>query len=126
MAGPFALARPRCSVQRAAWTKFAAFAICFAKAWIWSRRPPPIFDGDGRTDAKALERSVSLTYATESMRLTNPPDAARPLAAAAPRGQGRRMTLSQAKREKTKVKTLAADPGRTTMIEKACRSNCRT
>src|SRR5437868_2290028 len=27
-------------------------------------------DGDGRAEAKALERSVSIVYATESMRLT--------------------------------------------------------
>ena len=75
-------------------------------------------DGDGRTEAKALERSVSLTYATESMRLTT---RLMQLASwlllhrAVKEGE---MTLSQANREKTKVKLTAADPGPEDMIEK--------
>ena len=68
-------------------------------------------DGAGRTEAKALERSVSLTYATESMRLTT---RLMQLASwlllhrAVKEGE---MTLTQANREKTKVKLTAADPG---------------
>src|SRR5215475_10424507 len=75
-------------------------------------------DGEGRSEAKALERSVSLTYATESMRLTT---RLMQLASwlllhrAVKEGE---MTLSQANREKTKVKLSAADPGATDMIEK--------
>ena len=75
-------------------------------------------DGDGRTEAKALERSVSLTYATESMRLTT---RLMQLASwlllhrAVKEGE---MTLTQANREKTKVKLTAADPGPVDMIEK--------
>jgi regulator of CtrA degradation len=75
-------------------------------------------DGDGRTEAKALDRSVSLTYATESMRLTT---RLMQLASwlllhrAVKEGE---MTLSQANREKTKVKLSAADPGPAEMIEK--------
>src|SRR5262249_3483346 len=75
-------------------------------------------DGDGRSEAKALERSVSLTYATESMRLTT---RLMQLASwlllhrAVKEGE---MTLTQANREKTKVKLTAADPGPEAMIEK--------
>src|SRR5437762_9905570 len=75
-------------------------------------------DGVGRTEAKALDRSVSLTYATESMRLTT---RLMQLASwlllhrAVKEGE---MTLSQANREKTKVKLSAADPGPDEMLEK--------
>jgi regulator of CtrA degradation len=75
-------------------------------------------DGVGRSQAKALERAVSLTYATESMRLTT---RLMQLASwlllhrAVKEGE---MTLTQANREKTKVKLSAADPGPADMIEK--------
>jgi regulator of CtrA degradation len=75
-------------------------------------------DGAGRAEAKALERSVSLTYATESMRLTT---RLMQLASwlllhrAVKEGE---MTLGQANREKTKVKLSAADPGAPELIEK--------
>jgi regulator of CtrA degradation len=75
-------------------------------------------DGVGRTEAKALERTVSLTYATESMRLTT---RLMQLASwlllhrAVKEGE---MTLTQANREKTKVKLSAADPGPIDMVEK--------
>src|SRR6202007_2361744 len=75
-------------------------------------------DGDGRTEAKALERSVSLTSATESMRLTT---RLMQLASwlllhrAVKEGE---MSLAQANREKTKVKLTAADPGGHDMLEK--------
>ena len=75
-------------------------------------------DGAGRVEAKALDRAVSLTYATESMRLTT---RLMQLASwlllhrAVKEGE---MTLSQANREKTKVKLSAADPGPDQMIEK--------
>src|SRR5260370_9291129 len=75
-------------------------------------------DGAGRAQAKALDRSVSLTYATESMRLTT---RLMQLASwlllhrAVKEGE---MTLTQANREKTKVKLSAADPGPADMIEK--------
>jgi len=47
-------------------------------------------DGDGRTEAKTLERSVSLTYATESMRLTTRLMQLASWLVAASCGQGRR------------------------------------
>jgi regulator of CtrA degradation len=75
-------------------------------------------DGAGRTEAKALDRAVSLTYATESMRLTT---RLMQLASwlllhrAVKEGE---MTLTQANREKTKVKLSAADPGPNEITER--------
>src|SRR6201989_2120176 len=75
-------------------------------------------DGIGRSEAKALDRAVSLTYATESMRLTTRLMQLTSwllLHRAVKEGE---MTLSQANREKTKVKLSAADPGPEEMIAK--------
>jgi regulator of CtrA degradation len=75
-------------------------------------------DGPGRQESKKLERSAALAYATESMRLTT---RLMQLASwlllhrAVKEGE---MTLTQANREKTKVKLSAADPGPEDMIEK--------
>ena len=75
-------------------------------------------DGPGRQDAKKLERAAALSYATESMRLTT---RLMQLASwlllhrAVKEGE---MTLTQANREKTKVKLSAADPGADEMLEK--------
>src|SRR6202451_2451210 len=75
-------------------------------------------DGSGRLESKKLERSASLVYATESMRLTT---RLMQLASwlllhrAVKEGE---MTLTQANREKTKVKLSAADPGPNDMVEK--------
>jgi len=75
-------------------------------------------DGQGRQEARTLERSASLVYATESMRLTT---RLMQLASwlllhrAVKEGE---MTLTQANREKTKVKLSAAEPGPDDMIEK--------
>jgi regulator of CtrA degradation len=75
-------------------------------------------DGAGRAEAKALDRAVSLTYATESMRLTT---RLMQLASwlllhrAVKEGE---MTLTQANREKTKVKLSAADPAAEDVITK--------
>jgi regulator of CtrA degradation len=68
-------------------------------------------DGSGRKDAKSLDRTASLTYATESMRLTT---RLMQLASwlllhrAVKEGE---MSLAQANREKVKVKLTAAEPG---------------
>lgn len=68
-------------------------------------------DGAGRKDAKSLDRTASLTYATESMRLTT---RLMQLASwlllhrAVKEGE---MSLAQANREKVKVKLTAAEPG---------------
>src|SRR3954452_3405749 len=68
-------------------------------------------DGAGRQESKQLDRAASLTYATESMRLTT---RLMQLASwlllhrAVKEGE---MTLVQGNREKTKIKLPAADPG---------------
>src|ERR1700744_5128156 len=99
-------------------TNSAAFGTLFREGMDLVEETAAYLDGAGRTEAKALERSVSLTYATESMRLTT---RLMQLASwlllhrAVKEGE---MTLSQANREKTKVKLSAADPGATDMIEK--------
>jgi regulator of CtrA degradation len=99
-------------------TNSAAFGTLFREGMDLVEETAAYLDGDGRTEAKALERSVSLTYATESMRLTT---RLMQLASwlllhrAVKEGE---MTLTQANREKTKVKLTAADPGTEDMIEK--------
>ena len=99
-------------------TGSAAFTSLFREGMDLVEETAAYLDGDGRTEAKTLERSVSLTYATESMRLTT---RLMQLASwlllhrAVKEGE---MTLMQANREKTKVKLSAADPGSADMIEK--------
>jgi regulator of CtrA degradation len=99
-------------------TNSAAFGTLFREGMDLVEETASYLDGDGRTEAKALERAVSLTYATESMRLTT---RLMQLASwlllhrAVKEGE---MTLTQANREKTKVKLTAADPGTEDMIAK--------
>ena len=99
-------------------TSSAAFGALFREGMDLVEETAAYLDGVGRTEAKALDRSVSLTYATESMRLTT---RLMQLASwlllhrAVKEGE---MTLSQANREKTKVKLSAADPGPEDMLEK--------
>src|ERR1700747_2764601 len=99
-------------------TNSAAFAPLVREGMDLVEETAAYLDGVGRAEAKALERSVSLTYATESMRLTT---RLMQLAwwlllhRAVKEGE---MTLIQANREKTKVKLSAADPGPNDMIEK--------
>jgi regulator of CtrA degradation len=96
----------------------AAFGNLFREGMDLVEETAAYLDGVGRTEAKALDRAVSLTYATESMRLTT---RLMQLASwlllhrAVKEGE---MTLTQANREKTKVKLSAADPGPDEMIEK--------
>ena len=99
-------------------TNSAAFSALFREGMDLVEETAAYLDGAGRTEAKALDRSVSLTYATESMRLTT---RLMQLASwlllhrAVKEGE---MTLTQANREKTKVKLSAADPGANDMVEK--------
>ena len=99
-------------------TNSAAFGSLFREGMDLVEETAAYLDGAGRTEAKALERAVSLTYATESMRLTT---RLMQLASwlllhrAVKEGE---MTLTQANREKTKVKLSAADPGPEDMIAK--------
>jgi regulator of CtrA degradation len=92
-------------------TNSAAFGTLFREGMDLVEETAAYLDGIGRTEAKALDRAASLTYATESMRLTT---RLMQLASwlllhrAVKEGE---MTLVQANREKTKVKLSAADPG---------------
>ena len=96
----------------------AAFGTLFREGMDLVEETAAYLDGAGRNEAKALERSISLTYATESMRLTT---RLMQLASwlllhrAVKEGE---MSLSQANREKTKVKLTAAEPGAKDLIEK--------
>lgn len=99
-------------------TTSAAFGTLFREGMDLVEETAAYLDGEGRNEAKALDRAVSLTYATESMRLTT---RLMQLASwlllhrAVKEGE---MTLGQANREKTKVKLSAAEPGPDDMLEK--------
>jgi regulator of CtrA degradation len=99
-------------------TNSAAFGVLFREGMDLVEETAAYLDGAGRAEAKALDRAVSLTYATESMRLTT---RLMQLASwlllhrAVKEGE---MTLVQANREKTKVKLSAADPGPDDMLER--------
>jgi regulator of CtrA degradation len=99
-------------------TNSAAFQALFRDGMDLVEETAAYLDGAGRTEAKALERSAGLTYATESMRLTT---RLMQLASwlllhrAVREGE---MTLNQASREKTKVKLSAAEPGASDQIAK--------
>lgn len=99
-------------------TNSPAFGTLFREGMDLVEETAAYLDGPGRVEAKALERSVSLSYATESMRLTT---RLMQLASwlllhrAVKEGE---MTLHQANREKTKVKLTAADPGPDDIITK--------
>src|SRR4030088_2949969 len=95
-----------------------AFSDLFRDGMALVEETAAYLDGPGRQESKKLERSGPLAYATESMRLTT---RLMQLASwlllhrAVKEGE---MTLTQANREKTKVKLSAADPGPNDMIEK--------
>src|SRR6266545_3675923 len=95
-----------------------AFGDLFRDGMALVEETAAYLDGPGRQESKRLERNGALAYATESMRLTT---RLMQLASwlllhrAVKEGE---MTLSQANREKTKVKLSAADPGPDDMIEK--------
>src|SRR6266481_4439437 len=92
------------------------FADLFRDGMALVEETAAYLDGAGRQESKKLERNAALAYATESMRLTT---RLMQLASwlllhrAVKEGE---MTLTQANREKTKVKLSAADPGPDEMI----------
>ncbi|WBU30790.1 DUF1465 family protein [Rhodopseudomonas palustris] len=99
-------------------TSSAAFTALFREGMDLVEETAAYLDGAGRAEAKQLDRAVSLSYATESMRLTT---RLMQLASwlllhrAVKEGE---MTLIQANREKTKVKLSAADPGAPDVLER--------
>src|SRR5881398_562520 len=90
-------------------TNSAAFGVLFREGMDLVEETAAYLDGAGRTEAKALDRAVSLTYATESMRLTT---RLMQLASwlllhrAVKEGE---MSLAQANKKKTKVKLSLGD-----------------
>ncbi len=99
-------------------TNSAAFGTLFREGMDLVEETAAYLDGGGRQASKLLSRSAALGYAAESMRLTT---RLMQLASwlllhrAVKEGE---MTLTQANREKTKVKLTAADPGPEDMITK--------
>ena len=99
-------------------TNSAAFGVLFREGMDLVEETAAYLDGSGRQDSKLLSRNAALAYAAESMRLTT---RLMQLASwlllhrAVKEGE---MTLTQANREKTKVKLSAADPGPEDMVTK--------
>jgi regulator of CtrA degradation len=87
------------------------FATLFRDGMALVEETASYLDGSGRSESKKLDRSASLVYATESMRLTT---RLMQLASwlllhrAVKEGE---MTLAQAHKEKSKVRLAACDPG---------------
>jgi regulator of CtrA degradation len=87
------------------------FATLFREGMALVEETASYLDGSGRQESKKLERSAGLIYATESMRLTT---RLMQLASwlllhrAVKEGE---MTLSQANKEKSKVRLAACEPG---------------
>src|ERR1700691_1056262 len=89
----------------------AVFATLFRDGMALVEETASYLDGSGRQESKKLERSASLVYATESMRLTT---RLMQLASwlllhrAVKEGE---MTLAQANKEKSKGRLAACEPG---------------
>src|ERR1700687_2038953 len=87
-----------------------SFSTLFREGMKLVEETASYLDGLGRQESKKLDRSASLCYATESMRLTT---RLRQLASwlllhrAVNEGE---MSLAQANKEKTKVKLAAGEP----------------
>jgi regulator of CtrA degradation len=88
-----------------------AFATLFRDGMALVEDTAAYLDGPGRQESKKLERSAALSYATESMRLTT---RLMQLASwlllhrAVKEGE---MSLTQANKEKSKVKLTVGEPG---------------
>ena len=85
------------------------FSILFREGMALVEETASYLDGPGRQESKLLERSAALAYATESMRLTTRlMQLASWLLLHRAVNEGE-MSLSQANKEKTKVKLSATD-----------------
>src|SRR5229473_1510722 len=93
-----------------------SFAVLFRDGMKLVEETAAYLDGPGRQDSKKLERSASLTYATESMRLTTRlMQLASWLLLHRAVNEGE-MSLAQANKEKTKVKLSVGDRGDADMV----------
>ncbi|HVG50532.1 MAG TPA: DUF1465 family protein [Xanthobacteraceae bacterium] len=87
-----------------------SFSVLFREGMALVEETAAYLDGSGRQDAKKLDRSAALTYATESMRLTTRlMQLASWLLLHRAVNEGE-MTLSQAGKEKKKVRLASAEP----------------
>lgn len=86
-----------------------AFSLLFKEGMALVEATAAYLDGPGRQESRALERTASLAYATESMRLTTRlMQLASWLLLQRAVGEGE-LTSDQAKNEKSKVRFTAAD-----------------
>jgi regulator of CtrA degradation len=87
-----------------------AFSVLFREGMALVEETAAYLDGPGRQQSKALDRSVALTYATESMRLTTRlMQVASWLLLHRAVNEGE-MSLAQASKEKNKVKLMSGTP----------------
>jgi regulator of CtrA degradation len=88
-----------------------AFSTLFRDGMALVEETASYLDGPGRQESKRLERSVALSYATESMRLTTRlMQLASWLLLHRAVNEGE-MSLDQANKEKIKVKLSGSEPG---------------
>jgi regulator of CtrA degradation len=86
------------------------FSVLFREGMALVEETAAYLDGAGRKDAKKLDRAASLTYATESMRLTTRlMQLASWLLLHRAVNEGE-MSLAQASKEKKKVKLTSGEP----------------
>jgi regulator of CtrA degradation len=87
-----------------------AFSVLFREGMSLVEETAAYLDGMGRQEAKKLDRSTALTYATESMRLTTRlMQLASWLLLHRAVNEGE-MSLTQASKEKKKVKLISGEP----------------
>ena len=87
-----------------------AFSVLFREGMSLVEETAAYLDGLGRQEAKKLDRSTALTYATESMRLTTRlMQLASWLLLHRAVNEGE-MSLTQASKEKKKVKLISGEP----------------
>lgn len=96
----------------------AAFDALFREGMDMVEKTADYLDGVGREQSRSLDRFASLTYSTESMRLTTRLMQIASwllLHRAVKEGE---MSMAEANREKTKVKLTASPPGAEDMLSK--------
>jgi regulator of CtrA degradation len=94
-----------------------AFSALFREGMGLVEETASYLDGAGRQDAKKLDRSTALTYATESMRLTTRlMQLASWLLLHRAVNEGE-MSLEQASKEKKKVKLMSSEPLDSNMLK---------
>ena len=100
------------------------FSVLFREGMALVEETAAYLDGAGRQDAKKLERSAALTYATESMRLTTRlMQLASWLLLHRSVNEGE-MTLAQAGKEKRKVRLVSSEPADTKTMDNLPRQLC--